>query len=619
MSTIESPSEVDPETLARLPSFYSPRVSPDGDSVAFLHDRTGRMELYVAPTDGGEWTQVSDGNVPRNPSGGIAWAPDGTILFHQDEDGDEQNDVYRMDTSGEATPAVETDGQAFLVDTASDGTLLYISDERDQLNLYAQGPDGETTQLTQFEQPVSYGAAFDPAEERIAFTCNESSDLNNRDVYLVDRDGSNLARIAVGDEGAEASVAGWFPDGQRLLIGDNTPDKNRVGVYDTAADAVQWLTDGSYEEEPVAVTPDGERVVTARTRNAARTLVVYDAPSGEDATGETGTDAGEAIEGRELDLPEGVATPIGDTESGFLDAETIVFAHATGDSRQELLAYDLGADETRTLVEAAYGEVDPDLFVAPEYVTYESTDGTEIGALVYETPLASPAPAVVKPHGGPAAQSLASFDSYTQFLVSEGYTVLEPNYRGSTGRGREFKNAINHDWGGMEQVDIRRGAEWLAKNRDVDPDRIAVFGISYGGYSAYCQLTMQPEPWAAGIAWVGMTDLELLYEESMPHFQTILERYLGHPDENPELYRDRSPVTHADDVEAPIGILQGVNDPRVPVSQARVFRDALEDRGLSDPDDFEYNELGEEGHGSADQDQRAHAFELVADFLDRRL
>ncbi|MFB6193610.1 MAG: prolyl oligopeptidase family serine peptidase [Halobaculum sp.] len=598
---------IDPETVARLPSFVSPRVSPDGTEIAFLNDRTGRMELYVAPTDGGDWTQVSDGNVPRNPSGGIAWEPDGSILFHRDEDGDEQNDIYRIDRAGSVEPVIETDGQAFVFAVADDGTILYTSDHRDQMNLYAFDPTtGDSTRLTEFDQPVFhyYGGAVGPNGDRIAFAANESSNLDNLDAYVVDRDGSNRRRLDVGSEGAETTVGDWV--GDRLLFDDNSTDKERVGVYDLETDEVRWLSDGRYVETAVAFTPDGERAITARTREAARTLVVYDLDSGES---------------RELALPDGVVTPTAlvGRSATFLDATRLAVTVQTGSRRPEVIVYDLATDETRTLLPADYGDVDPATFVEPEYVTYESEDGTEIGALLYETPNASPAPAVVKPHGGPSAQSMRAFDPRTQFLVAEGYTVLEPNYRGSTGRGREFKNAINDDWGGMEQVDIRRGAAWLTENRDVDPDRVAVFGVSYGGYSAYCQLTMHPEPWAAGIAWVGMTDLVSLYEESMPHFQSMLERYLGTPGENPELYRERSPITHVENVDAPVGILHGVNDPRVPISQARDFRDALEAEGLSEPDDFEYHELGEEGHASADQDQLARAYERVADFLDRRL
>ncbi|MEZ3117454.1 prolyl oligopeptidase family serine peptidase [Halobaculum sp. MBLA0147] len=613
MSTqIDSADELDPETLARLPSFVTPRISPDGSEVAFFHDRSGRMEVYVASTadasDPSTWTRLSDGNVPRNPRGALHYDTDGEeIFFHRDEDGDEQNDVYRLDRDGTATPVIETDGQSFLVDTASDGTLVYVSDHGEQLNLYAFDREaGESTRLTTFEQPVRPGpSTLSPDEERIAFACNESENLQNRDVYVAARDGSDRRRLDVGEDGAEASAVDWFPDGERLLVDDNSTDRSRVGVYDLDADTVEWLSDGTTEETADAVLPGGDAVLVTRTRRAAEVPVVYDLAGGES---------------RELDVSEGVVSLAASPAESFLDETTVALQVTTGDSRSELVAYDLTSDETRTLLPADYGDVDPDVFVAPEYVRYESEDGTEIGALLYESPTAeSPAPAVVKVHGGPSVQAQHSFDVYTQFLVSQGYTVLEPNYRGSTGRGREFKNAIDGDWGGMEQVDVRCGAEWLAAERDVDPDRRAVLGASYGGYSAYCQLTMHPEPWAAGVAWIGMTDLLQLYEDSMPHFKSALERYLGDPEENEALYRERSPITHVENVEAPIGILHGVNDPRCPISQARLFRDALEDRGWSAPEDFAYHELGEEGHGSADQDQKARAFELIAEFLDDRL
>jgi dipeptidyl aminopeptidase/acylaminoacyl peptidase len=224
-------------------------------------------------------------------------------------------------------------------------------------------------------------------------------------------------------------------------------------------------------------------------------------------------------------------------------------------------------------------------------------------------------------HGGPHFHASRRFDVYVQFLVSQGYTVLQPNYRGSTGRGRAFKQRIYGDWGGMEQVDVRRGAEWLADRDGVDADRIAAFGGSFGGYSVYCQLTMHPGPWATGVAWIGITDLHRLYEDDMPHFKHQLRQQMGDPEDDHDLWRDRSPVEHVDGMEAPVYIVHGVNDPRCPVSQARLFRDALEERGWTEGSDgdFEYEELSEEGHGSTDVEQKVRVFRLLADYLDRRL
>ena len=602
-------ANVEPETLASLPSFYAPTLSPGGEELAFYHDTSGRMELYTLSLDDGEWTQWSDGNVPRDLSGGIEWAPDGdSIYFHRDEAGNEQNDIHSITHEGETEPVVETDGQSYLMSAGPDGaSLVYASNHAGQMNLHRYDLDAdESIQLTEHEDRVShYAGAVSPDGARVAYATNESDDPENRDVYVVETAGGEPRRLDIGETGATAGVGDWFPDGERLLVGDDTPNLGRVGVYDLGDDSVRWLSAGDGVEQPAAVSPDGDRALALRTRKAATVPVSYDLSTGES---------------QELDVPAGVAGSIGGAHGGFVDGASLLLTNQSGTERNAVLRYDLDADETGTVLEPEYDGVDPSLFVEPEYLTYESEDERDIGALLYET-RDEPGPAVVYVHGGPTVQTRRGFNIYLQFLVSEGYTVLAPNYRGSTGRGRAFRNLIREDWGGMEQVDIRRGAEWLAGRDSVDPERIAVVGGSYGGYSAYCQMTMHPEPWAAGVARVGMSDLQALYEESMPHFKSVLEDMLGDPEDNERLYRERSAINHVENIQAPISIIHGVNDPRCPISQARLFRDALEEQGLTagEDGDFEYTELGEEGHGSTDIDQKIRSFEMLADFLDRRL
>ena len=610
------------EELARLPEFYHPVASPAGDRVALYYDRTGRNELYLLDPGSGELEQVSDGNVPRNARHGIAWGADGErVYFHADEGGDEQNDIHEIDLGGETRPVVTAEGQCVLQDVDPDGRfLLYASSEGDQLNLYAHDLDsGVSEQLTDYDRPV-FGGGYSPDGERVAYTTNESEDMENRDVYLANADGSDARNLRIGEEGAATSFVDWSPDGSRLLVSDDSEDKTRAGVYDLETDAVEWYGDGEHEEYPRAVLPDGAGFLALRVREAAFVPVRY----GLDGTA------------RELTLAEGVASfPSGGRDPAFLDDGSVLVAHTTSARRDDLLRYDLDSDEKTPLLEADYGDVDPDAFVDSEYVTYESTavdernssargteshGGLEIGGLLYDSG-ERPSPAVVMVHGGPHAQSTKRFNRYAQFLVSQGYTVLEPNYRGSTGRGREFRNAIHGDWGGMEAEDVAEAGRWLKEREWIDEDRVATFGGSYGGYSTYVQLTKHPKLWTTGIAWIGITDLHALYEESMPHFKTTLEEQLGDPDENADLWRERSPIEHVDEMERSILITHGVNDPRCPVSQARRFRDALEHRGWTEgkDGDFEYHEFGEEGHGSTDIDQKIRVFRIMADYLDRRL
>ena len=595
------------EELARLPEFYHPVASPAGDRIALYYDRTGRNELYLLDPANGDLTQVSDGNVPRDARHGIVWNATGERLyFHADEGGDEQNDIHEIDLDGETRPVVTADGQCLIQDVSPDDRhLLYASSEGDQLNLYRYDRRTEGSErVTDYDRPV-FGGQFDPAGERIAYVTNESDDLENRDVYVANADGSEPRNLRIGEEGASAFVAGWAPDGGSLLVSDDTADKDRCGIYDLDAEEVEWFGAGEHVEYPQTFLPDGSGFLAVRVREAASMPVVYDLDGGS----------------RELTLAEGVASfPSGGRDPAFLDNGTVLVSHTTADRRSDLLRYHLDSDEKAPLLEAEYGDIDPDAFVDAEYVTYESTDGLEIGGLLYDCG-ERPSPAVVMVHGGPHGQSTRRFNQYAQFLVSQGYSVFEPNYRGSTGRGREFKNAIHGDWGGMEAEDIAEGGRWLEGQDWIDADRVAVFGGSYGGYSTYVQLTKHPKLWTTGIAWVGITDLHGLYEESMPHFKTTLEEQLGDPDENADLWRERSPLTHVDGMERPILITHGVNDPRCPISQARRFRDALEHRGWTEgPDgDFEYHEFGEEGHGSTDIDRKIRVFRIMADYLDRRL
>jgi len=603
------------EEIASLPEYRSPRASPDGERIAYYHDETGRNELYVQDLSTGDRRQVSDENVPRTVMYPIVWDADGErIFFHEDDDGDEQTDVHAIGLDGATEPVIVEDGQNTLYDVGPDGRhLLYHSTKTGSMELHRYDTEtGESVQLTDYERRVGNGA-IGPDGERVAYATNESDDLENMDLYVADLDGSNPRRLDIGEEGAERALWDWSPDGDRLLVSDNSTDLDRVGVYDLEDDAVTWYRDGEYVETPGAFVRDGEGLVATRQHECRSYLVHY-------------TDAGEA---RRLAFDDGVSSvirgvPLGTAASATLADGDLLVTHQRSDRRKELHRYDVESDDQEVVIDADYGPFDPDDFVAGEPITYESIDGTTITGMLYVPPDARDAdgttPGIVSVHGGPPARSSDSFSYRTQFLLDCGYTVFEPNYRGSTGRGREFKNAIHGDWGGMEQEDVAEAGRWLEGRPWIDEDRVAVSGGSYGGYSAYWQVVDNPELWATGVARVGITHLPSLYEESMPHFKRYLEQQMGDPEENADLWEERSPLTHVENVERPLLMVHGVNDPRCPVSQARKFEAALEERrGWTEGEDFVYEELGEEGHGTTDIEQKIRGLRIVADYLDEWL
>ena len=608
--------------LASLPTIASPRVSPDGETVALYYDVTGRNELHLLDVADGSLEQLSDGDVPRSVRAGFEWDPSGDRLFyHRDEDGDEQHDVWAMSLDGESEPVVEMDGQIRLNDVSEDGeTLLLGSSRGGQMNLYRYDvPSGEATKLTEYDRAVAAGE-LSPDGDRIAYATNETDTYENMDVYVADADGSNPRNLDVGDLGAEAASIDWGPDGDRLLVNDNSADLGRAGIVDLSDGVgnatVTWFGEGEFEEGASHFLEGGDRFVASRTRGAVTVPVVYDADTGESD---------------ELDFPAGVAN----VAEGRLADDDLLAYRTTSSRRPELVAYDLDADETETVLGAEYGPFDPDDFVEPETVSFTS-DGVpetparavdhdpyeefEIEGLLFDSGR-RPSPLIVNPHGGPRHHDMRRFSYRVQFLLSRGYSVLQVNYRGSTGRGREFVEELYDDWGGAEQGDVATGAERVLDEYDwLDEDRVAVYGGSYGGYSANWQMVQYPDLYAAGITWVGVSDLFDMYENTMPHFRTeLMVKNLGEPDENEATYRERSPVNYVENVDAPLLIVHGVNDPRVPVSQARILRDALDEAGFEEGDDYEYEELGEEGHGSGDIDQKIRSLELLDDFLDRRI
>ncbi len=596
------------EELASLPSFYF--VTPDWDRnrYAFYWDRSGRMELYTAALPDGRPQQVSHGEVPRSLRAGFVWSRDGRrIVFAKDCDGNEQHDLHGIDLeAGRVDQLTDTpQAQEIPVEFSPDDRFISMLSNRDgQMNLYTLRPDGpEVTALTRLENPVLDGGIWSPDGTRLAFCANETSELKNADVYVVNADGTGLRRVLQVAVGSIESVAQWLPDSRHLAVSSDASGVDRPGILDVETGAVRFFGREGVEETATGVSDDGRHLVALRNREAMIRPVLYEVATGEE---------------RPLDLPPGVTVGarfvLGDT--------ALLIIHTSPTTRSELLLYDLETDRTTVLLPAAYGSIDPQVFVPAKAVRYPSFDGLEIHALLY-TPAGveegTRLPAVVNVHGGPTGQFFRGFDPYAQFLVDQGFVVLEPNIRGSTGYGVVFRDMNRYDWGGGDLEDVAAGAAYLKTLPFVDPNRIGVFGGSYGGYMALMQVVRKPRLWKAGVAWVGISDLLRLYEKSMEHFKYYLRWQMGDPQEREVLWRERSALTHAENLRAKLLLIHGENDPRCPVEQSRLFRDRLVELGYKEGEDFEYVELAAEGHGSSDIAHKVRTYRLLSDFMTRRL
>jgi dipeptidyl aminopeptidase/acylaminoacyl peptidase len=222
-------------------------------------------------------------------------------------------------------------------------------------------------------------------------------------------------------------------------------------------------------------------------------------------------------------------------------------------------------------------------------------------------------PAIVLVHGGPTGQTMNGWNVQVQFFVSRGYAVLAPNNRGSTGYGKEYRDANLRDWGGGDLRDLVAGHRWLAESGAVDPARIGVTGGSYGGYMTLIAMTKTPEVWAAGASVVGMSNLRTLHQTTRKgDLLPYLIQQLGTPDENPALYHDRSAINFIEDVRRPLLILQGGRDPRVPLTEAEQMRDRMLAAGKT----VGYHVYMDEGHGFRKVENVVDAMHRTVDFFD---
>lgn len=595
------------EEFARLPSCHAVEVSFQGDRAAILADHSGRLELWLLDLRTGARTQVSNGEMPRACHAGLGWARDGqAVYFHKDRDGDEQHDAWRFDlATGTATQLTDTpQAQDYLREESPDGQWLVLQSNRGgQMNVWKlRLADGAVEPLTDFSKPTGAGH-WSPDGRWLTVGANFTADLLNSDGYLITADGSELRRVFRTAIGAADHLGRWHPDGRRLTVWSEIKGLGRVGLLSWEDGELRWFGTGEHIEHGGQLSRDGRWVAATRERDARTTPLLYDV--------ETGVE-------RALELPVGISVIV----DFCLDDTALLVSHHGPTSRPQLLLYHLDDDRTEVVLPAEYGKIDPGVFVDAEYVHYDGADGWEIPAILYLPRDASePAarPAIVAVHGGPWSQWNLGFNAYAQFLADRGYVVLMPNPRGSTGYGKEFREANLHDWGGKDLEDVANGAEYLKSHGLADPSRIGIFGGSYGGYMTFMQVVKKPELWKAGVAWVGITDLLAMYEESMEHFRTFLRMFLGDPVEDAGFWRERSAITYADQLKAKLLIVHGLNDPRCPISQARLFRDKLLSLGYREGDDFEYVELADEGHGSTDGDQKVRTYRLLADFMDRRL
>jgi len=587
------------EEMLKLPMIYFPEVSHKKDRVAFYWDRTGRVELWVQDLRTRKVSQVSHGEPPRALRAGFVWLRnDQSICFARDRDGNEQHNLFNIGIEDGKVEQLthEPERRNYPVDTSPDGKYLgvlvtKVKESEGVSNLHKLNlSTKELIELTSHKKPV-FSCVWGP--EYIAYSTNESENMLNQDIYLVRSDGSDLHKIISMKEGSEDFPSKW--SGKLLAFTTNVNGIDQAAIYNVETKETRLLGNGQHEESAEMFI--GNRLICTRNCDAKLVPVIYGLEDGSEEI---------------LNFPDGLTVPIGPA----LDDRYLIAALNTPTAPDHLVAYNLRTSTMETIIAPEYGSLRPADFVEPKYIKYRS-NGMEIPAILYEPPGKGKKPGIIEVHGGPWGQFLLDFDPRAQVFVHEGFAVLQPNIRGSTGYGKEFRDMDIKDWGGGDLGDVGAAFSYLKTLPNVDPERIGIWGGSYGGYMTLMALTKLPGPWKAGCAAYPISHLKRWYDASDPDFKNWIESTVGDPEKDKELFEDRSALNFADRIQAPLLIISGLSDPRCPVEQARIFRDRLvklEKHG------YEYIEYGEEGHGGgSDQMMRIRMTGAIINFFKRML
>jgi dipeptidyl aminopeptidase/acylaminoacyl peptidase len=521
-----------------------------------------------------------------------SWTPDSrAVLVRQDHEGDERYRVYRVDlhNPGEMVPLTEESPNYFLRggQLHPDGRwLVYAAnfdvstgEEIEQSLIYRHDlQTGERVMLARPEKPSSYVPELNEQGTHILYS-RKDIDPSGIQVWLVDIEGNEDREIL--NFGPKAKVfATWLPDGQRVLFRAERGTYMALGVWDMATGDTRWLIDDPARNIEGAFVPRGSESAVILEVQGARTRSSL------------------------LDLQTGEETPLPDVPGNLIPLAPLASGEWIGayySSRQPTDVVRFSLDDVRPESFVSLSRVwdatllTPDDLVQAEDYHWNSVDGLQIQGWLYR-PKGEAKGTVVYVHGGPTYHSKDNVTAEIQYYVHEGFNVLDPNYRGSTGFGMEFRQAIKEDgWGGREQDDIRTGIEALIKDGIAQPGKVGITGTSYGGYSAWCGITRFPtDVLAAAAPACGMTDLVVDYYSTRPDLRPLSEEMLGGtPEQAPERYRERSPINFVTNIKGKLLIIQGLQDPNVTPENVKAVRVALDEAGIP----YDLLAFEDEGHG----------------------
>jgi dipeptidyl aminopeptidase/acylaminoacyl peptidase len=578
--------------ITSLERIRSHSLSPDGERVVCIKDGESLSDVFLIPSKGGWPARITtdrplaaywDDEIP-------AWSPDGKwIAFGI------KGHVHLAPSQG-GLPRKITDfataagSPRFLPDSHG----LIVSAERneaDQLlltDIHGSWPRALTTD--------TIGDHWDPRPapdgKSIVYTLRRFDDLNRLDIVLLEIE-SGKSITLYGKPSTRALSAKWSPDGKWIAFIAQESEREEIYLVRPNTEGLHPLTNTGYDVFQFEWSPDGRQMAVILNRNGAFDLSLLEV--------ETGS---------VTDLRSGLG--VHSNPNWSPDGSFITYEYESPLVPPDLYRMELSTKQVTQLTYSNPPALEKNKKVLPEIACYTSFDDLEIPAFLYK-PEKSNGAAIVYPHGGPKDQYGYFWDELAQYFTAKGYYYLAPNYRGSTGYGKQFERANYGSWGVTDTQDCLHAAKFLRGFPEIRPESIGIAGGSYGGYMTICSLSRDPEYlYACGVSKYGDSNLVSSWALCEKRLRLYTEIFLGHPAVNTGFYIKGSPIGEVKNVRKPVLVLHGLLDTIVPPESSEEWVEALKRHDKV----FEYKTYADEPHGFLRRENLYDAYERMEQFLD---
>jgi dipeptidyl aminopeptidase/acylaminoacyl peptidase len=582
--------------------------SADGNDIVLSTNLTGRLNLWKVSAQGGWPTQLVQSDDRQE---GSQWSPDGKwIAYTQDKGGNELWDIYLISSSGSQltnltnTADVREESPRWSADGRSIACMIKPKTAPSYDIAVLDVATHQTHQLTHENDPQYTWSLVDWSPDGKTVYANRGDLIGtNADIYALDVSSDAATNLTLHTGKSSHIGSSVSRDGRTVLLSSNEKGGyENVALLDTATRKMTWVTDTQWEAGPGEFSPDSSHFTYTLNQDGRSDVYLVER---------------QTLQSRKLNLPEGLNTFYGPQQFSP-DGKRILLSHSGSNTPSDAWIYDTSSNQPTQLTHSALASLTPENFPGSQIVHYKSFDGQIISAFLYipfNLKRDHSNPVVLYPHGGPTGQSVDSFNRTINALVSRGYIVIAPNPRGSTGYGMAFEKGNYQDLGNGDLKDDMAGIQFVLDTGYADSKKVGVTGGSYGGYTTLMAVGRYPQTFAVAVDLFGPLDWYSMMKNSDPLLQQYIVTLLGDPDKNRQVYENTSPSKYVANIKAPLLVLQGENDPRVPKEETDQVVDMLKKRG--NVVDVHYYPA--EGHGFAKRENQIDAIKRTIDWFEKYL